>query len=311
MVRRITELAYRYREGYLFRGKASDTNKYRSTVWLFNEFFYWRTINQQKPVLTSQLGTEGVRDPFLFQTQSGDYVLLATDLRMYGHTKPGAWTQAEVAGSDKLIVWYSKDLVTWSSQRAITLGPNFGCVWAPEAIYDREYQDYRLFWSSTDTTESLEKLRIYTAHTKDFMHFTKAAVYLGDAAYDVIDLDVVAADAGYYRFWKLNQRGQVVMDHVTTLDSATDQPVVSAYLAKMYHVEGPQAYRLPDGRWVLLLDQVNNDVRAYVPVITDELPSGQFTQPPADTYQLPVHPRHGSVLPIDQAAYQRLMDRWG
>ncbi|WLV78116.1 glycoside hydrolase family 43 protein [Lacticaseibacillus parahuelsenbergensis] len=307
-VSQVAQPAYGYLMSY-FTGEQYQNGE-QIYFALSRDGLHFTALHDNTPVITNQLGTHGARDPFLFRTQAGDYVLLATDLRMYGHTEPGAWTRAEVAGSDQLLVWHSKDLVTWDQGESVTLGPHFGCVWAPEAIFDPDHGDDRLFWSATDTTENPKKLRIYSAHTKDFRHFTTPKVYLSDVTFDVIDLDVVAADDGFYRFWKLNQRGQVVMDRVQHLDDVAGHPIASTYLANMQRVEGPQAYQLPDGRWSLLLDQVNNDVRAYVPALTEDLASGQFTQPSAATYQLPDRPRHGSVLPIDQAGYARLIKRW-
>lgn len=273
---------------------------------------HFSPLNQQKPVLKSHVGTRGVRDPFLFRTQGGEYVLLATDLRMYDQTEPDPWRHVKVAGSNNLIVWHSKDLLTWSDEQAIKLGSNFGCVWAPEAIYDSKYQNYRVFWSSTEKTEVPAKLRIYSATTTDFERFTEPSIYLSDPTYDTIDLDVVADGDYYYRFWKLEEKNTVVMDRVKHLDDPGES-VPSPYLKRMQGVEGPQAYQLPDGQWMLLLDQINKQhIRAYVPAITKtaSLAGGEFIELAANDYRLPPKPRHGSVMPLTQRTYIQVINRW-
>lgn len=48
-----------------------------------------------------------------------------------------------------MFVWESADFVHWSSPWAVTLGvPSAGCVWAPEAIYDEDADDFLVFWVS-------------------------------------------------------------------------------------------------------------------------------------------------------------------
>jgi hypothetical protein len=79
-------------------------------------------VKAGKPVLTSTLGTKGVRDPFLIRDPSGTkFYLIATDLRMYGSGL--SWDQASRIGSRSLSIWESPDLRTWSAQRLVQVSP--------------------------------------------------------------------------------------------------------------------------------------------------------------------------------------------
>ena len=40
----------------------------------------WRVLNGSEPVLVSNVGEKGVRDPYLLKTHDGRFVILATDL---------------------------------------------------------------------------------------------------------------------------------------------------------------------------------------------------------------------------------------
>ena len=81
--------------------------------------------------------------------------------------------------------------------------PEAGCTWAPEAIYDRQQDNYLVFWASMVQLDGDKepKQRIYAARTKDFHEFTKAQVYL-EKDNHVIDSTMVYDDGVYYRFSK-------------------------------------------------------------------------------------------------------------
>ena len=68
------------------------------------------------PILTSDQGEQGVRDPFLIRSPEGDrFFLIATDLKINGN---GDWNRAQRHGSLSIMVWESDDLVNWSEEPA-------------------------------------------------------------------------------------------------------------------------------------------------------------------------------------------------
>ena len=108
---------------------------------LSTDGFNWEQVNGGQPVLWSEKGDKGVRDHTIVRTKYGKFYILATDLSLANclNTKyKGSWENIGREGSKCLSLWESDDLLNWSEQRMIELGDeDFGCLWAPDVIYDR------------------------------------------------------------------------------------------------------------------------------------------------------------------------------
>ena len=137
----------------------------------------WTDLNDNEPVLTSTMGTEGLRDHYIIRSPEGDrFYLLATDL----DCTSGDWRGFSTNGSKSIMVWESDDLVNWSEQRMVQVADldtatSTGCVWAPEAIYDKITGEYIMYWSGEDLNEgspSKGKKVVYYSKTRDFRTFT-------------------------------------------------------------------------------------------------------------------------------------------
>ena len=156
----------------------------RAQGWRAGLFFgepdglHWQDLNDGQPVLRSNLGELGARDPFLIRSPwSADgtqkYYLIATDLRIEAGK---GWHVAQYEASRDISVWESENLVDWSEPWACTIGvPGAGCVWAPEAVYDEEEDAILVFWASMTrmAPEEEPKQRIFASYTKDFRTFTE------------------------------------------------------------------------------------------------------------------------------------------
>jgi len=258
----------------------------------------WQELNGGKPVLVSELGEKGVRDPFLLRSHDGKgFFLIATDLSInLNHD----WGRAVTHGSRAIIIWESSDLVHWSPPRRVEVAaPDAGCTWAPEAVYDTEASDYFVFWASTTGSDQFKKHRIWSAHTKDFKTFSKPVIYI-DKPDSVIDTDIVRDDGFYYRFSKDEHHSAITMDRSDHLTGPW-QEVSEFSLAHMTGYEGPECYQLnpaTDGKpatWCLMLDHFAKG-EGYKPWVTHDLGSGRFE--PGPGFNFPFRLRHGSVLPV-------------
>lgn len=111
---------------------------------LSRDGLHWTDLNNGKPVLISQTGTCGVWDPFLVRNpQTGIVYLIATDLRIEAGE---GWKAAQESGSRSLIVWETEDLVHWMKERSCEIGvTQAGCVWAPEAVFDKKKEAFLVF----------------------------------------------------------------------------------------------------------------------------------------------------------------------
>ena len=114
---------------------------------LSRDGLHWSDLNGGKPALYSGIGTCGVRDPFPIRSPlDGKIYLIATDLRIEAGK---GWEAAQEQGSRSLIVWETEDLLHWSKERSCEVGTlQAGCVWAPEAVFDKEKNAFLVFFAS-------------------------------------------------------------------------------------------------------------------------------------------------------------------
>ncbi|MFE7272735.1 family 43 glycosylhydrolase [Streptomyces sp. NPDC057623] len=309
--------------GYLFayftgEGTA-DGEQIRYALSRGNDALHWRELNAGKPVLTSTTGEKGLRDPFVIRSPEGDrFYMIATDLRMYQNSS-GSWDQVQRHGSKSIMVWESTDLVHWTDQRLVKVSPDSaGNTWAPEAYWDDSLGEFVVFWASKlyadddpDHTGSTYNKMLY-ATTKDFRTFSAPKVW-DDPGYSVIDSTVVKHDGTYYRYTKDERDPSssspcskfITAEKSTTLTSTKYDFVADCVgSGAMERGEGPTVFKSnTEEKWYLFVDEYGG--RGYVPFETTDLDSGKWT--PSQNYQLPASPRHGTVIPVTQAEYDRLL----
>ena len=147
--------------------------------------FNWEEVNGGAPVLWAYYGDKGVRDFTVVrcknpQTGKEKFVILATDLSLsygmrgqYHHS----WDEIGRNGSKSLAIWESDDLVNWTEQRLAKIGDEqFGCLWAPDVIYDKKAEDYVVHWSSSHARNNYGEKAIFYSRTKDFKEFSKDTI---------------------------------------------------------------------------------------------------------------------------------------
>ena len=97
-------------------------------------------------------------------------------------------------------VWQFGD---WTQQRLVKIGnDDFGCLWAPDIIYDKANGDYVLHWSSSHRSNNFGWKGIYYSRTKDFEHFTEPKLLYRKEDSGVIDSAIYEEDDMYYMFVK-------------------------------------------------------------------------------------------------------------
>lgn len=280
-----------------------------------NDPLNWRELNDGKPVLTSTLGEQGLRDPFIIRSPEGDkFYQIATDLRIYGN---GDWDAAQRTGSRSVMVWESTDLVHWTDQRLVKVAPDSaGNTWAPEAFYDAKLGEYVVFWASKLYDNAAHSGDTYNrmmyATTRDFYTFSEPKVWI-DRGWSVIDSTMIQKDGTYYRLSKDERNNtsstpnsKFVFEEKSDSIRSTDWTPVAEGIGKgaMSAAEGPLVFKSnTEDKWYAFLDEFGG--RGYIPFETDDLDSGVWT--PVTDYNLPARPRHGTVLPVTQAEYDRLL----
>ncbi len=283
----------------------------------------WDDLNNNEPVLTSTLGEEGVRDPFIIRSPEGDkFYLIATDLKIYGGN---GWTAAQEEGSQSLMVWESTDLVNWSGQRMVEVSADIGagCTWAPEATYDPLTGEYVVYWASKVSSDGFAKQRVYYAKTRDFYTFTEPQLYI-EKDQSSIDTTMIENDGTYYRYTKnegdvANELGALtktifIEKSSSVLGEFTQIPSDSLNSENNQWVEGPTIFKLnsddaAEDTWCLLVDDFGGI--GYYPLLTTDLESGEFTAPEEGTFKMPSRARHGTPLRVTAEEYARIMAAYG
>lgn len=275
----------------------------------------WEQVNDGNPVLWSEQGDRGVRDHTIVRTKEGKFFIIATDLSLANgfNTKyKSSWARISREGSKCLSLWESEDLVNWSEQRMIELGDeDYGCLWAPDVIYDSKNEDYVLHWSSAHASNNFGHKAIYYSRTKDFVHFSKPQMLCRKDGSGIIDSAIYEENGIFYRFLKsekdpegiILQKGNTLTGEHTRIEAFDEE------MAKLGHhaYEAPTAFKVKDGRWCLLLDffGVEGEGQGYVPFLADDIDSGRFIRSD-ESFSFPYGFKHGTVLPITLEEYERI-----
>ena len=290
--------------GYLFAhftGEQKDGEQIYFS--LSRDGLHWEDLAGGQPVLRSNVGEKGARDPFLIRTPDMFY-LIATDLRIEAGK---GWETAQYRGSRDILVWKSEDLINWQGPKAHTIGvEGAGCVWAPEAIYDEEKDAVLVFWASMVE----RKQKIYASYTRDFENFTEPFVFL-ERDNHVIDSTIIHTEEGYYRYTKDETVKTICVDFSRTLHPEDFKEIKSATLDKLYGVEGPEIFQFNDRKeWCLIVDRFATG-KGYLPLVTDDLVSGDFRIPDDSEFDMGgTRKRHGGIIPVTEEEYQRLTSRY-
>lgn len=194
-------------EGYLFchfTGTEGDHNCEQIYFALAEDGFNFVDMNNKKPVLVSEIGETGVRDPFIYRSPVEDkFYILATDLSINAR---GGWgsqrgQNASKDGSGKLVIWESEDLVDWGEPKLVQVAPEIaGMAWAPEMIYDEENDQYVIIFSSSLLNPAVPGQQrtlakpdaIYYVTTYDFTDFSEPNLFIDNQ----IDYDPGKQDRG-------------------------------------------------------------------------------------------------------------------
>lgn len=301
-----SEISY---EGYGFLYfTGSDENIYLAAS-NGNDALSLTELNEGNPILTSNEGDGGLRDPFIMRSVEGDkFFILATDLCIGCGT---SWDDAQRYGSRYIEIWESTDLVTFSEQRHVLVSPeSYGNSWAPEAYYDAELGTYVVYWASgiyddDDDRDSLEYQRVVYATTDDFVTFSEPKVWQDAPPEGRIDSTVIKDGDVYYRFTKATLDGcaDIVQESSSSLTSElAEWTLVASCIggnAGTNNVEGPSIFKTnPDDvngeRFILIVDEYSGN--GYVPLESSDLSTGQWTL--NNKYSYPTTPRHGTIIPL-------------
>lgn len=282
---------------------------------LSKDGFHWESVNNADPVLWAYYGDKGVRDFTITRCKNGKFYIVATDLCLaYGlrNQYKGSWANIGRYGSKHLSIWESDDLVNWKEQRlAKVADENFGCVWAPDIIYDEKEGNYVLHWSSSHSCDDYKEKAIYYCRTEDFEHFTEPQLLYRKEDSGCIDSAMYEEDGVYYMFVKseANPEGLILLksENVTGPFERVAAFDESMAVLTEGNYEAPTAVKLEDGRWCMFTDYfgVPGAGQGYVPFVSENLAEGRFERADMD-FAFPYGFKHGTILTITEEEYERV-----
>ena len=289
---------------YLFVHFSSDKTD-KESIWfsVSRDGLHWQDLGGDTPLLTSNSGTKGIRDPFIvYDEKLQKYFIIATDLNT---NQGGDWYDFSHRGSRSSLVWESADLVHWGKERLVELGVDgAGCAWAPEAVYCEERGEWMVFFASCVDN----KQRIYAAFTKDFCTFGKTFLYI-DNEKDIIDTSIVRHGGYYYRFSKDEVTKTISIQRAKTLLADEFETLYCSALDGYEGLEGPEIFYIEQtGKWCLIVDRFMGN-HGYLPLLASDLAAADFRILGDDEYDMGKRKkRHGGVIKITDEQYENLVN---
>lgn len=274
---------------------------------LSEDGYHFKPLNKNRPFLFNELGTKGIRDPFIFRGENNDYYIIGTDMR----------SEAGWNSNHALCVWHSPDLINWEQYDNIDMlscGLDGTCrAWAPEVFYDKEKKMYMIYWANCQHDENSDEWThtvMWYAYTKDFkkLETMPEILYAPPCQKDAIDADIIENDGTYYMYYKDENEKYICYVYSDKLTGPYKEPESKNITVFKDHTEGCCMYKIHDSnKWVMIMDSYTKG--KYVMQETEDFVN--FTPVKEESYFLDFSARHGSMLAISEEEYERLLNHFG
>jgi hypothetical protein len=259
----------------------------------------WTAINDNESLLQPVAGQDKLmRDPCIIKGGDGRFHMVWTV----------SWNERGIGYAS------SEDLIHWSGQKYIPVmhhEPAARNCWAPELFYDKEADQYLIYWASTipgrfpETDSSGDNgfnHRMYYCTTKDFSDFSETKL-LYDQGFNVIDATIHEIEGMYVMFLKNETRypepeKNIRMARSTQLYgnySPASEPIAEDW------VEGPTAIRNELG-WIVYFDRyIQHEMGA---VLSEDLINWADI---SHRVKFPEGTRHGTVFKVRKRILNNLI----
>ena len=286
---------------------------------LSNDGYNFTAMNNGKRVVAADTVSikKGLRDPHVLRAPDGWFYMVNTDMK-----SSEGWSS-----NRGMVLLKSKDLINWKHSTVHfpdrfkgTYFANVTRVWAPETIWDNDYQNkdgskgrLMIYFSILTNDGEVPYDKVFYAYANDdFTDLLDEPAYFYDRGSATIDMDIVynPIDELYHAFYKNEGDGGICKVTAYSLlskkgDPGTQWSKPSGTLQQTTQaVEGAGVFKLINqNSWVLMYDCYMNghyqftsssDLQNFK-FIQDTKTSGAFT------------PRHGTILPITAQETAALM----
>ncbi|CAG9952681.1 unnamed protein product [Clonostachys rosea f. rosea IK726] len=276
--------------GYLMTGFFDNSHNIEQFLSVGNDPINFKQLNQRKSILNSDIGTGGIRDPYLTTNPDRSvFYLIAT------------------------VVWTSPNMADWSGPYLPTVEvPDAGMVWAPSAVYDETKGGWDVFWSSRFYDNPAHSGwatydRIRTSFTTDFATFSTPRDYISFADTSVIDQEFqyLGSPGNYVRFLKNVTTSQIFAEKTTTGVFGTWDRIPGNAREESPR-EGALAYKdnVVADKYYLWVD----DYIQYIAYETTDILNNAWE--PTSSNGIPPSIKHGSVFSVTQAECDLLLAKY-
>ena len=254
-----------------------------------------RRLNDGQPWIKPSLPKQIFRDVFFTHDPAGGYRAVWT----------WDWRGSTLGTAS------SQDLMTWTAQVNVPIMKDFPTtnnVWAPETYYDEQAKDWLLIWSSS-FKDSKDGNRIWSAHTKDFVSFSKPQKFY-DPGFVVIDATMFHRDLAGRKDWVFVVKDQNP-DPLRYQVRWTSGPTVDGPWAPLSGPiteswsEGPSVIQVGD-KSIVYYDHYRNPRARYEGVETTDWVHWTSVN---DLMHFPESAKHGSFFKVTDEEAQRLQTR--
>jgi len=291
---------------YLFVYFGGEENSESIRFAVSKDGYSYKALNNNQPVLDSRLisSTGGVRDPHILRCEDGkSFYMVATDM-----VAANGWDS-----NRGMVLLKSTNLIDWdvsciNIQTKYEGQEELKRVWAPQTIYDKEAGKYMVYWSMKYGEG--EDIIYYAYANEDFtdLEGIPQQLFYPQNGKSCIDGDIIYKDGLYHLFYKTEGHGNGIKKAVSsslTSGNWEESPDYKQQTRK--DVEGSCIFKLIDaGKYILMYDVYRN--RNYEFVESTDLDTFQLA---TDKFKLNFHPRHGTIIPITQPEFERLVKKFG
>ena len=257
----------------------------------------WTPLNEGKSYLLPVVGKDKLmRDPSIVQAPDKTFHMV--------------WT----TGWHDDIIGYasSKDLITWSEQKAIPVMTHESTVrnsWAPELFYDEASKLYYIFWASTidgrfsavgPSEDGLDHRQYYVT-TPDFKTFSETKLFF-NPNFSVIDGAILKKGKEYFLFVKNENKTPLEKNiRVTISKDINNFPTeVSAPITGSW-VEGPAPLQV--GEYIYVYFDKYREGK-YGAVRSKD---GKTWEDVSDLVTFPKGTRHGTAFKVSENVLNNLL----
>ncbi len=278
----------------------NDPSQERLSYAVSLDGYHFNSLNNGNAVWKSDVGTECIRDPYIFKGEDGMYYMLATDMKSsLGWSSNRNFISAR---STDLIHWSDETLIEVADKYPATMGADR--AWAPQAIYDQSKKSYMIYWANHSNQTGTETI-MYYAYSKDMKTFDTqpSLLFAPKSGNSAIDSDIIYQGGKYYMYYKNETNKRIYLAESENANGPYTE--IKQISEGNIGVEGPNIYNITGtDKWVLMSDAYGNGY--YVMQETSDLEN--FTTVSRSSYSFDFTPRHGYVIPINDDQYQALIN---